>query len=196
VAETGVSLGNVNSASTRVTFRARRIGWAWNVRGDATDGRFVATVQRVLAPLPMRAMTSTRTPDAAMLWLGPRTWLHVGAESGARRFDDARRAINAAGGALFDVSAGYVGWSIEGAQAARVLNRECPLDLRPGAFPAGHCAQSLLGHTHALIHRPRESPAFIVLVGRSFGADAWHLLQTAATTEGHVLEAPIEFDAV
>jgi sarcosine oxidase subunit gamma len=193
VADVRASTGVATNASTRVTFRELRIGCAWNVRGNADDQHFVSTVQRILAPLPLHAMTSTRTSDAAMLWLGPRAWLYLAAVPGTGRFDDARRAINAAGGALFDVSASHVGWSIAGEHAGRVLNRECPLDLRPGAFPAGHCAQTVLGHMHALIHRPREAVAFVVLVGRSFGADAWHLLKTAAATEGHVLEAPIDF---
>jgi len=184
----------VAESSTPVTFREVRITRAWNLRGDARNAAFASDVGRLLGSLPMEPLTSSRRDDGVLLWLGPRSWLFVtGASSSERDFDATRRAINAAGGALFDVSASYVGWSIDGEHAARVLNRECPLDLRPGAFPAGHCAQSLLGHIAAVIYRPGEAPSFVVMVARSFAADAWHLLQTIASTEGHAVDGAVDF---
>jgi hypothetical protein len=33
------------------------------------------------------------------------------------------------------------------------------------------------------------------MVARSFAADAWHLLQSMAATEGHVVEAAVDFSA-
>ena len=183
-------------SSSKVTFRELRIGQAWNLRGNAGDGAFASDVARLLATLPLKPLTSTRRDDAALLWLGPRSWLFVtGASSPERDFDATRIAVNTAGGALFDVCASYVGWTIEGAHAARVLNRECPLDLGEGAFPAGRCAQSMLGHINATIYRPRDAPSFVVMVARSFAADAWHLLQSMAATEGHVVEAAVDFPA-
>ena len=117
-------------AISPVTFRELRIATAWNVRGDARDASFLAEAGRLLGPLPVVPSTSARHDDGASLWLGPRSWLFVaGPASRARDFDATRVAINAAGGALFDVSASYVGWTIAGLHAARVLNRECPLDL-------------------------------------------------------------------
>jgi sarcosine oxidase subunit gamma len=104
-------------------------------------------------------------------------------------FDDVRRALNDAGAALFDLSSSYVAWEVVGSAAARVLNRGCPLDLSPDVFPAGHCAQSLLGHMTALFHRPDESSTFIVIVARSYARDAWEFLRAAAMTEGWA-EAP------
>ena len=160
---------------------------AWNVRGDPRNEAFVSEASRVLAlRLPVDAMTSTRDERETLLWLGPRSWLYVAGDASKHDgFDSARRAINAAGGALFDVSAGYVAWRIDGAAAARVLNRACPLDLHPRAFPPGHCAQSVLGHINALFYRPQEAPSFVVLVARSFAADAWHTLCEAARSDGY-----------
>jgi sarcosine oxidase subunit gamma len=159
---------------------------AWNVRGDAAHVRFVEAVTRTLGlALPLRPNTSTRTEDAALLWLGPTSWLLLATPDPSRgAFGDARRALNDAGGALFDLSSGYIAWQVAGRAAARVLNRGCPLDLHPAAFPAGHCAQSVLGHLTALVHRPDESSAFIVLVARSFACDAQAFLADAAATEG------------
>lgn len=180
-------------SSSKVTFRELRIGQAWNLRGNARNGAFASDVARLLGTLPVEPLTSTRRHDAAMLWLGPRSWLFVtGASSPELDFDATRIAVNTAGGALFDVSASYVGWTIEGEHAARVLNRECPLDLGEGAFPAGRSAQSMLGHINATIYRPHDA-TLVVMVARSFAADAWHLLQTMAATEGHVVEAAVDF---
>ena len=165
---------------------------AWNVRGDAASAAFATTVQRLFGlALPQQPNTSTHVDDAAVLWLGPKSWLYV-AEGGASRtsFDDARRSLNATGGALFDVSSSYVGWRVEGAAASRVLNRGCPLDLCEDAFPAGHCAQSMFGHITVLVHRPDASAAFILLASRSYARDALHLLQTSALTEGY--DAPAQ----
>jgi sarcosine oxidase, subunit gamma len=183
---------NELKSADAVTFRELRIDAAWNVRGNAQDEPFLADARGVLAPLPVLPMTSTRTAGASVLWLGPRSWLYV-TSSRSADFEATRKAINAARGALFDVSASYVGWAVAGTEAAHVLTRECPLDLDPRAFPPGHCAQSLLGHVNALVYRPRDEPCYIVLVARSFGADAWHALTSAASTEGFRAEAPVEF---
>jgi sarcosine oxidase subunit gamma len=183
----------VADSNAPVTLRELRIANAWNVRGDARNAAFVAKVGHLLAPLPVEPLTSVRRDDAASLWLGPRSWLFVSGAANVRDVDASRIAINAAGGALFDVSASYAGWSIAGAHAARVLNRDCPLDFSPHAFPAGRCAQSVLGHVNALFYRPRGEPTFLLLVARSHAADAWHALTAAASTDGREEAGPIDF---
>lgn len=162
---------------------------AWNLRGNPAESSFVATAERVFGlPLPLRpgASASSKPGESsahsdalgdALLALGPTAWLYVGRDAARGDFDDARKAVDAAGGALFDVSASYVAWSVTGPEAAPALNRGCPLDLHPREFPAGHCAQSVLGHVNALFWRPDEAPAFVVLVPRSYAADAWRDLQ-------------------
>jgi sarcosine oxidase subunit gamma len=185
-----------DETSPRVTFREVRIGQAWNVRGDARNASFIAQAGRLFGALPAAPLTSARFDDHVSLWLGPRSWLVVTAPSAHQHdYEPTRVAINAAGGALFDVSASYVGWSIAGARAARVLNRECPLDLSPRAFPAGHCAQSVLGHVNALFYRPRDLPSFVVVAARSFAADAWRALTTAASAEGYDEVEAVEFSS-
>ena len=181
-----------------VTLAEVALPLAWNLRGDASDVSFAAEARRSLGlPLPIEPMTSVRDDRRTLLWLGPRSWLFVGSSSPiGGDFDAGRRSINAARGALFDVSASYVAWAICGVRAARVLNRLCPLDLHDKSFLPGRCAQSLLGHINALVHRPDDSPTFIVLVARSLAADAWHALCTASDSDGYRVEVSRPFDAV
>ena len=201
------------------------VALAWNVRGDSARAAFVASVQTALGiPLPARPNSSARgialptRPNAsargfalptqphasergdgagALLCLGPRSWLFVAGQPAANgAFEAVRKALNDADGALFDVSSSYVAWTISGDAAARVLNRGCPLDLHPAVFRPGDCAQSVLGHVNALIYRPDERGAFIVMVARSFAADAWEQLETCASTDGYRIGPPGAFGIV
>ena len=170
----------------RVNLEAVEIGAAWNLRGDPRRAAFVAEAERTIGlALPVGPGATARAAhdgrDAVLgsmlMSLGPTTWLFVApAHASPPAFDLARKALNAARGALFDVSASYVAWSVTG-DDARVLNCACPLDLDQRAFPVGHCAQSLLGHVGALFYRPAAS-TFIVMAARSFAADVKRNLQT------------------
>jgi sarcosine oxidase subunit gamma len=182
---------NVNAPST-ITLGEVPLALAWNVRGDGAHPRFAEAASRLFGlALPLRPNTSARSDDAALLWMGPTSWLFIASpDLSGLAFDDIRRALNDAGAALFDLSSSYVAWKVAGSAAARVLNRGCPLDLAPDAFPAGHCAQSLLGHVAALFHRPDESTTFIVIVARSYARDACEFLRAAAMTEGYPMDAP------
>ena len=163
-----------------VTLAEVALATAWNFRGDPAQMAFVAEVERSLGlALPAQPNASARNAAGALLWVGPRSWLFI-ADATRDDFDDARRKLNDARGALFDVSASYVAWSVSGAAAPRVLNKGCPLDLHARAFPAGHCAQSVLGHINTLFYKPDDTPTFIVIVARSFAADAWSFLTAAA----------------
>ena len=183
--EASDAVPDVNAQST-ITLGEVSLALAWNVRGDGEKPQFAEAANRLLGlVLPLQPNTSARSDDAALLWMGPTSWLFVASsDPSVPAFDDIRRALNDAGAALFDLSSSYIAWKVAGSAAARVLNRGCPLDLSPDTFPAGHCAQSLLGHVTALIHRPDESSTFIVIVARSYARDAWEFLRVAAMTEG------------
>ena len=178
--------GNPSAGTARrVEFRELRIGRAWNIRGDGERAGFAAQVLQALGILlPAHPNTVVSTDAADTLWLGPRSWLLLArTEPATTGFDDARSALNAAGGALFDLSSSYAGWSVAGADAPRVLNRGCPLDVDPDAFRAGRCAQSVFGHIPVIVYRRDEEVAFTVLVPRSLAADAWSALTAAAAPE-------------
>lgn len=177
--------------------RLAPIRWtfAWNLRGDASAPPFVAEAQRVSRlALPLEPCTATCAAGRSLLWLGPRSWLLIGGAADENAdFESARSACNAAGGALFDLSAAFAGWLVSGASAAAVLNRGCPLDLSPRAFAAGRCAQSLLGHLPALFYRPGARALFVVMVPRSLAIDAWRDMRGYAEPEGYAIAAASAF---
>ena len=178
--------GHHGAATSGVTLAEAKIAAAWNVQGDAERTSFTAEFARQFGvALPVAANTATRTDSLAALWLGPRSWLLIA--RGASTLNDfaaTRETLNAAGGALFDVSASRVAWTISGPHAPTVLATGCPLDFHPRAFPPGTCAQSLYGHLGALIARHRDAPAFTLMVARSYARDAWHALLEAGAQYG------------
>ena len=178
-----------------VTFVEATIATAWNVQGDLARKSFADAAQRQFgSTLPAAPNTTARSGALHALWLGPRSWLLVTGDPSALADLTARRdAFSAAGGALFDVSASRVAWTISGPHAPDVLARGCPLDFHPRAFGAGACAQSLYGHVGALVVKHDETPAFTLMVARSYARDVWHSLLVAATPFGAAIGAPAPY---
>jgi len=192
--------GHYGAADTAVTLRELVITTAWNVHGDLTHPPFRVAAESALGvALPPRPNSTLVAADWAALWVGPRSWLVIANPSPAaatlERFVATRDALNAAGGALFDVSASRVAFAICGRDAAAVLSKTCPLDLHPRAFPAGTCAQSVAGHIAALLYKADDAPTFVVMVARSMAGDAWGALCAAAGERGYAVLPAGHFDA-
>jgi sarcosine oxidase, subunit gamma len=178
-----------------VTLAEATIATAWNVHGDLARKPFADAAQRQFGTaLPAAPNTTARSGALHALWLGPRSWLLVTGDPEALADLTARRdAFNAAGGALFDVSASRIAWTISGQHATDVLMRGCPLDFHPRAFAAGACAQSLYGHVGLLVVKRDETPAFTLMVARSYARDVWHSLLVAAAPFGAAIDAPAPY---
>ena len=191
--------GHYGVGPSEVTLAETTIAAAWNVQGNPARAPFLAGAQRLFAvALPLVPNTTSRGAAWAALWLGPESWLLVArAEStvmpqlGASTAQ--RDALNEAGGALFDLSASRVAFTIGGKHAATVLAKGCPLDFHSCAFPAGQCAQSLLGRVNALIYRPDETPTYTLMVARSFARDVWRTLCLSAAQYGYDVAQPAVF---
>jgi sarcosine oxidase subunit gamma len=187
------------AATTGVTLAETTFAGAWNVQGNAERPAFAAGA-RALFALSLPAQPNAAASEGALtaLWLGPASWLLIGSnESTFADFDAKRDALNAAGGALFDVSASRVGWTIVGSKATTVLAKSCPLDFHLHAFAEGTCAQSVFGRVNALFYRPParsdQDLQFTMLVARSFGRDVWHTLCLSAAQYGYDVARPQPF---
>lgn len=184
--------------TARVTLQEATIAVAWNLQGDPAKPAFSEAVREWLGtPLPVQPNTVAATAQSTVAWLGPTSWLLVASGTLAAShplasFNAKRDAINAAGGALFDVSTSRVAWTIGGASAETVLAGGCPLDFHVRAFAPGTCAQSLFSHVNALVLR-RANGDFTLLVARSLGRDVWHTLCGASAQHGYEVLAPAPF---
>jgi len=181
--------GRYGAPGSGVVFAPAAIGAAWNIQGDATRGSFAGEAERICGvALPVEPNTIGRGAKAIALWLGPRSWLLLAGDASALGDPArAREALDAAAGALFDLSDARVAWRISGASAASVLAKACPLDFHPRAFAVGACAQSVFGHVNALYLR--DADGFTLLVARSFARDVWHALCESAEEYGYEVQA-------
>ena len=187
--------GHYGPVPAGVTLAETRLTGAWNVQGDASRPRFAEAVRRLFdIALPAAPNTTARNDALTVLWLGPTSWLVVAnGASALTDFTYRRDSLNAVGGALFDLTASRVAWTISGAQAATVLATSCPLDFHPRVFADGTCAQSVLGHVNALFYKRGAPPEFVVMVARSFARDVWRSLCLSAAQHGYDVLPPRDF---
>lgn len=168
-------------ALPQVSLRDVTIVSAWNVQGRAIH----AEVERRFGiALPEKPNTLASTGSLTAIWLGPASWLLVTGAAPLTDFAASRDALNAAGGALFDVSASRVAWQVGGPRAADVLAAGCPLDFDARVFTPGRAAQSVYGRVAALYCRCGDAPSFLVLAARGFGREVGHHLHAAAAEYG------------
>ena len=179
------AVGCYGAAPPAVTLAPIMIGSAWNVQG-ARAAAEAARLFGVTLPETPNSLVRGQAGDA--LWLGPASWLMLFAGAPLGDFVAQRDALNAAGGALFDVSASRVAFAVGGARSAHVLAAGCPLDLHWSVFPVGHCAQSVFARVNAIVCRPARDGAFVLMVARSFGRDVWHGLCKAAMEYGYEVQ--------
>lgn len=129
--------------------------------------------------LPREACRFNNAQGRFALWLGPDEWLLLApALSPAPIFEAIEAAVGGAPHSLVDVSARSVGIEISGAQAARVLNHGCPLDLHISAFPVGMSTRTLLGKAEIVLMRTGPD-VFQIDVWRSFASYVWKFLEEA-----------------
>ena len=166
-----------------------------DLRGDPGDRAFMAAVGRCLDMLlPTEACSSASQGPVTALWLGPDQWLVTCPATDTVFFiSTLREALADAHHALTDVGDGRVALRLAGPSARDVLEKGCPLDLHPRAFPAGRCAQSLLAKASVLIHYveddPQAGPSFDVHVARSFSHYLFAWLEDAGREYGVQVEA-------
>jgi len=133
---------------------------------DAKLSAALKAAHGIAAPGPgrMTAKAGTRA-----IWFGQRLVLLVGPEP------DPALAEHAA---LSDQSDGWACALLEGRDAAAVLARLTPLDLRAGVFKRGHTARTDLRQMMASVTKLGES-AFQIMVFRAFARTLLHDLRAA-----------------
>lgn len=151
-----------------------------NLRGAPSDQSLVTDVQRALGvELPMAPNRWHGDDRIAAAWLGPDEWLLIGPDGGAKEFEQAIRDARPIDPwlSVVDVSHNYICFSVSGRRARELLAKGCALDLRPHAFSAGDCAQTVIGKSRVLLRALAAPDLLEIWVRNSFAGymAAWML---------------------
>ncbi|MDD7968914.1 sarcosine oxidase subunit gamma family protein [Actinomycetospora sp. DW7H6] len=160
---------------------------AVDLRLDPRGTGPAAVAAAIGAALPSAPDTWTAHPTGAALRLGPDEWLLTSTAASAEDWEFHVDEVAAAhGGMAVDVSAQRTSLRVRGA-ARELLSFGCALDLRPASFPAGRCAQTLLGQSGVLLVA-HDVDDLQILVRPSFAAYVADLLVDAA---GELVPQPV-----
>jgi sarcosine oxidase, subunit gamma len=189
------ALGGAQLSPRGIRLGERALGKI-DLRGQPSERAFMSGVGRVLdLLLPTEPNTAATKNRVTALWLGPDQWLLVcPADDSALFIKSLHEALAECHCAVTDLSDGRTALCLEGPSAREVLAKGCPLDLHRRAFPAGTCAQTLLGKADVLLHLRADEPAagafFDLYVGRSFAHYLWARLEDAGREYGVQVDAP------
>jgi sarcosine oxidase subunit gamma len=156
-----------------------------NLRGNATDSGFVQAVESSVGiKLPVTANTVAGTERQAY-WLSPDEWLLVSTgddiEKCRAELDESLREHRSA---VNDLSGGFVAYKLRGRGSRQLLAKGCTLDLHPGAFKTGCCAQTGLAKANVILSLSGDGDGFDVIVRRSFADYVWQWLLHAGRNLG------------
>ena len=114
----------------------------------------------------------------AMLRIEPLKWWLLGSQPPAF---DVEHAV------IVDLSHARSHVRIGGPTAAELLNRHCPLDLRPQAFPLNSVASSMMHHVGITLWHSKHG--FDVFIPRGFALSIWQVLVDTALQFGLEIKA-------
>jgi sarcosine oxidase subunit gamma len=157
-----------------------------NVRGNPHSSGLLDDANRCLGiSLPIEPNTLTANEAITAAWLGPDEWLLITSPGKEGEVVGALRdALRNHFVAVTDVTDGQTILRVSGPRATDVLRKGCSLDLHPGNFSPGHCAQTHLDKIGVLIRKVDDSPQYDLIVRRSFTDYLTHWLQDAAAEYG------------
>jgi sarcosine oxidase, subunit gamma len=169
------------AGDSEVTLSERRLGLLDVAAGPHAAETISAAAQKMGVTLPTTALESASGEDARALWIGPGHWL-IKTLNGSQQAQ--LWADTLPGAAINDVTHGRIILRLSGASAREILAAGCPLDLRPGALPAGACASTLLENIQVVLDC-LEDETFEIVAGRAYARSLWDWITTAASAYGY-----------
>jgi len=143
---------------------------AWPESLKAVGTRAAKAVGVKTAPGPRMAVAGK---NGALLRIEPLKWWMIGVEA---------PELAAEEGATLDLSHSRTHVRIAGPQAAPLLNRHLPLDLRQAHFPVGSVASSAFHHVGVTVWRSKDG--YELFLPRGFALSLWDLLLESAAQFG------------
>jgi len=139
---------------------------AWPDTLSAVGDKAAHIIGADTAPGPGRVVS---TSNGSILRIEPLKWWVIGAPA-----FELSSALSINEGAVLDLSHSRAYLSISGPQAALLLNRHLPLDLREASFPVGTVATTAFHHTGVTIWRSDQG--YELLMIRGFALSLWQIL--------------------
>ena len=153
-----------------------------HLSGDVDGAGFPTAARHAFdLPLPLNAGETRDGGATRLIWLGPDAWLAACEDAPDLSGLEGLAAVN-------DVTQGRLVVRVSGPDSRVMLCKGCPLDLHPSAFPAGHAAQTLVGHVTALVDCVADD-TFEVYVTRSYARYFWDWLTGQAAEFGYRVAA-------
>lgn len=157
-------------SSGSVTLTETAPAFITSITPHAGKEKTCATALKTAHDLALPAVgRSSGAAALRILWTGQGQYFLVGAKTASKTL--------AKSASLTDQSDSWAVMTLEGADAAEVLARVCPIDTRPSAFKRGHTARTELAHMMSVVSC--TSGGFEIMVMRSFARTAAHQLMDA-----------------
>ena len=120
-----------------------------------------------------------------VVWQAFDEWLLLTADGGQNALlERLRSALDGRHAAITDVSDLRAGFEIRGPRSRDLLAKGCAIDLHPRVFTTGDCAQTALARVRVTLRQLDDTPAYQVLVERSYAQFLWDWLTDAALEFG------------
>jgi sarcosine oxidase subunit gamma len=186
------NFGTLDPAGPGITIAERRPLAMMQIAGRGDESAAVrAGIEAALGIAPDTAANrASQRGTTTILWAGPGRWLVVAAEEEGSNLEARVRAgLSATQAAITDLGNGRTVLRIAGPRARDLLAKGSSIDFHGRAFPAGSCAQGLLGHVGALIHAVDAAPTYDLYIARSYAQTVWEWLGESAAEYGYRVNA-------
>lgn len=170
-----------NSAGTYVTVREISERGMVDLRGLASDKKFMKSVKEVLGvELPKQPRTSSAWGDVKVLWLSPDQWLVTCPRSRAQELaDELSAALSGVHSLVVNVSDMRAIIRLEGERVREVVMKGSTLDLTDGTYTPGTVRRLRFAEIAALLSIV-EDTVIDLYVFRSYADYTWDFLLKAA----------------
>jgi len=150
-----------------------------------------AVIQDLIGVLPPPEPNRSIMVDSIQIcWIAPHKWWII--ETDQRHGAEFIAGHLGNGAAVTSQGHGRSCIRLSGPSARDLLPKGCTLDFHPSRFSAGHCAQTSLGHSNALINCIDDEPIFDLYVFRSYAVSFWEWIADAAGEFGYQVSSSPE----
>lgn len=152
------------------------------LRLEAKDAQALLRAREALSvALPLTPNSWTAHDDIAVLWQAYDEWLVLTPDgTQVPVMMQLAQALEGLHAAVTDVSDLRAGIAVDGPASRDLLRKGCAVDLHPREFSTGNLAVTTLARVRVVLRQTSDTPAYQILVERSYAHYLWDWLVDAA----------------